>query len=49
MRIHHSKFGTGLIEGIDTEASDHRITVSFDNDSVPTRVLMLKFARFAII
>ncbi|MDE6378268.1 MAG: ATP-binding domain-containing protein, partial [Duncaniella sp.] len=29
MRIHHSKFGPGLIEGIDTASPDHRITVSF--------------------
>lgn len=46
MTIEHSRFGTGVISDIDTSRADARITVDFNGDS---RVLLLKFARFAII
>lgn len=46
MTIEHSRFGKGTISDIDTSRSDARITVDFNGDS---RVLLLKFARFAII
>lgn len=49
MRIHHSKFGAGLIESIDTSGTDARMVASFEHDEVPTRILLLKFAKFAII
>lgn len=46
MKIEHTRFGTGIISGIDTSHADPRITVDFDE--VGQRVLLLKFARFSI-
>ena len=45
--IEHSRFGTGTITNIDTDSTDHRITVVFDN--VGEKTLLLKFAKFKII
>ncbi len=47
MKIEHSRFGTGTITNIDTDSTDHRITVVFDN--VGEKTLLLKFAKFKII
>lgn len=47
MKIEHSRFGTGTITNIDTNSTDHRITVVFDN--VGEKTLLLKFAKFKII
>lgn len=46
MRIEHPRFGLGVITVVDTSQPDARIHVDFDNTG--TRVLLLKFARFAI-
>lgn len=45
--IEHTRFGRGTVTDIDTSQPDTRITVDFDNTG--ERVLLLKFARFAII
>lgn len=47
MRIEHSRFGTGVIKVIDTQASEDRIIVQFAN--VGEKTLLLKFAKFNII
>lgn len=47
LKIEHSRFGTGTITNIDTNYTDHRITVVFDN--VGEKTLLLKFAKFKII
>ena len=47
LKIEHSRFGTGTITNIDTNSTDHRITVVFDN--VGEKTLLLKFAKFKII
>lgn len=46
MRIEHPRFGLGVITVVDTSQPDVRIHVDFDNTG--KRVLLLKFARFAI-
>nr|MDE7026245.1 ATP-binding domain-containing protein [Paramuribaculum sp.] len=46
MRIEHPRFGLGVITVVDISQPDARIHVEFDNTG--TRVLLLKFARFAI-
>lgn len=46
MRIEHPRFGLGVITVVDTSQPDARIHVDFDNTG--KRVLLLKFARFAI-
>lgn len=49
LRIVHSRFSYGTITQVDTEhPGGPRITVNFDNDDKP-KVLVLAFARFAII
>jgi len=45
--IEHTRFGHGTITDIDTSQSETRMTVKFTNTG--QRVLLLKFARFAII
>ena len=45
MRIQHPRFSTGTVVRIDTESSDHRVVVDFDNDG-QRRTLLLKFAKF---
>lgn len=47
LRIEHSRFGKGTIVSIDTSMPEARIKVEFD--SLGTRVLLLKFARFTIV
>jgi DNA helicase-2/ATP-dependent DNA helicase PcrA len=47
MQISHSRFGMGVIVTIDTDSTDARITVDFDNVGIKT--LLLKFAKFNII
>lgn len=47
MRIHHPRFFKGTILRVDTSQPDARIHVKFDDGS--TRILLLKFARFAIL
>ena len=50
MRIHHPRFGTGTVAGIMAEGGvGPRIMVEFDNDDTPQRVLLLKYAKFAIL
>ncbi len=46
-RIEHLKFGLGTVKAISDTTPDVRITVEFDSSG--ERILMLKFARFAII
>ncbi len=48
MRIQHPRFSTGTVVRIDTESSDHRVVVDFDNDG-QRRTLLLKFAKFQIL
>lgn len=48
-RIEHAKFGRGEITGIDTAGTDPRMTVKFDNDSMDSRTLLFKFAKFNIL
>ena len=45
--IIHSMFGAGTIENIDTQATDARISVRFDDGAV--RTLLLKFAKFKLV
>ncbi|MDE5685745.1 MAG: hypothetical protein K2I26_04220, partial [Paramuribaculum sp.] len=48
MRIAHDRFGEGIITDIDNSRPDSaRITVRFSHTS--ERILLLKFARFAIL
>lgn len=47
MMIEHPRFGNGKILAIDTNSTDHKITVQFSN--VDTKVLLLKFAKFKIL
>lgn len=47
MVIEHGKFGKGVIKDIDNSGADAKIAVEFD--STGSRVLLLKFAKFAII
>ena len=47
MQIEHSRFGLGTITEIDTTQSEPRITVDFN--SLGSRKLLLKFARFSIV
>ncbi len=47
MTIEHSRFGRGVITGIDTAAGDARIEVNFNHLGI--KKLLLKFARFKII
>lgn len=48
-RILHAKFGRGVIEAIDTAGTDPRMTVKFDNDTMESRTLLFKFAKFNIL
>ncbi len=48
MRIQHPRFSTGTVVRVDTESSDHRVVVDFDNDG-QRRTLLLKFAKFQIL
>ncbi len=48
MRIQHPRFSTGTVVRVDTESSDHRAVVDFDNDG-QRRTLLLKFAKFQIL
>lgn len=48
-RIRHTKFGVGLVEQIDTSGIDPRMTVAFEEDDMPTRTLLFKYAKFMII
>ena len=48
-RIAHRIYGEGTIRAIDNDGPDAKIYVSFDNDSLDTRLLLLKFARISII
>lgn len=47
MQIEHSRFGLGTITEIDTSHTDPRITVDFQ--SLGSRTLLLKFAKFTIV
>lgn len=47
MRIRHERFGEGTITEIDTQAVNARIVVAFD--SLESKTLLLKFARFEIL
>ena len=46
-RVHHKKFGDGLILDIQTKNGDHQLEISFDN--VGTRTLMASFAKLTKI
>ncbi len=48
-RIRHTKFGVGLVEHIDTSGVDPRMTVAFEEDDMPTRTLLFKYAKFMIL
>ena len=47
MRVMHAKFGTGTILSIDGAGANKKASVNFDSGGV--KMLMLKFARLAII
>lgn len=47
LEIAHERFGHGIIEEIDTQNTQARIIVKFD--TLETKTLLLKFARFKII
>ncbi len=47
MKIHHIRFGKGVIVQIDTSGSDAKIKVRFSGNDY--RVLLLKFAKFEIL
>jgi DNA helicase-2/ATP-dependent DNA helicase PcrA len=47
MKIHHFRFGKGVIVQIDTSGSDAKIKVRFSGNDY--RVLLLKFAKFEIL
>lgn len=47
MKIEHPKFGMGVITEISRNGADSRIKVEF-GVSAEERILMLKFAKFAI-
>ena len=42
-RVEHPKFGTGIIERIETLATDHKLVVRFDHAGEKT--LLAKFAK----
>lgn len=46
-RIQHKQFGLGVIENVDTEHPDHRISVRFSDGN--KRTLLLKYARFKLL
>ena len=48
-RIRHSKFGVGLVKGVDTSGVDARMTVKFEGDDADTRTLLFKYAKFMIL
>lgn len=48
-RIEHAKFGRGVITAIDTAGTDPRMTVKFDSDTMDSRTLLFKFAKFNIL
>ncbi|MBR6284192.1 MAG: UvrD-helicase domain-containing protein [Muribaculaceae bacterium] len=45
MHIHHTHFGHGVIETIDTSGNDDKVIIQFDDSK---RTLLLKFARFKV-
>lgn len=47
MKIRHERFGEGTIKEVDNQQPNARIKVAFD--SVETKTLLLKYARFQII
>ncbi len=47
MKIRHERFGDGKIVSVDTSGQNARIVVAFD--SLDTKTLLLKFARFQIL
>ncbi len=49
VRIEHAKFGKGVITAIDIAGTDPRMTVKFDNDTMDSRTLLFKFAKFNIL
>ncbi len=48
-RIHHPRFGTGTVTEVLTDGVGPRMLVEFDNDDTPQRVLLFKYAKFAIV
>ena len=42
-RVEHPSFGVGIVERIETLATDHKLVVRFDNAGVKT--LLAKFAK----
>ncbi len=46
-RIQHKQFGLGVIQTVDTQSNDHRISVQFTDGN--KRTLLLKFARFKLL
>jgi DNA helicase-2/ATP-dependent DNA helicase PcrA len=48
-RVAHAKFGIGTVAAVEQAGGDHKVTVAFDGDAVPTRTLLTKFAKLAIV
>ena len=48
-RIVHRIYGQGTINAIDESGDNPKVYASFDNDSIETRVLLLKFARIKLL
>ena len=42
-RVEHPKFGVGIVQRIETLATDHKLVVAFD--SVGEKTLLAKFAK----
>ncbi|MDE6417837.1 MAG: hypothetical protein K2K49_01330, partial [Duncaniella sp.] len=45
-RIYHPRFGKGTVASTESGGAGDRITVEFDTDDMPQRVLLLKYAKF---
>ncbi len=48
-RIRHPRFGTGTVRAVLLDGVGPRMAARFDNDDVEERLLLLKYAKFAII
>jgi DNA helicase-2/ATP-dependent DNA helicase PcrA len=43
-RVRHRRFGTGTILGLDGRGRDLKVTVSFDDEEVGTKQLLVAYA-----
>ena len=49
VRVEHSKFGTGVVLGVEPSSMDTKITVRFDDPQVGRKSLLAKYAKLRII